>query len=84
MLPVIGGATRQRQTVRGLKPSSVVPRNVCHADQLPVSQLVEDADYKPFQCILNNQQHTQYKLGRSSTQTYSYSPTQVTRLHATL
>jgi len=35
---------------------------LCHADQPPVTQLVEDADDKLFQSVLHNAEHTQQLL----------------------
>jgi len=46
MMPVPGGDSPLRQTDRELKSSLVALRDAdsCHADQPPVSSLVEDAD----------------------------------------
>ena len=40
---------------------------LCHANQPPVTQLVEDADDKLFQFVLHNPEHTLPTVARSST-----------------
>jgi len=49
---------------------------LCHADQPPVTQLVEDADDKLFQSVLHNPEHTLYQLlpDRRHDITYSLRP----------
>jgi len=46
---------------------------LCHADQPPVTQLVEDADDKLFQYVLHNPEHTVYQLLQERRHDITYS-----------